>query len=177
MSVVLLVVLGCSARPHELALKGNLNSTDNSGGCPCSSDFTCCWMSATKEWGCCPVSGGTCCKDGLYCCPPQYPVCSASTDCSRSVSAETTHKLGLVIPATPIEKEPAQQPEQEQLQTKGSQTCPDKSECGEEETCCPLQHGKYGCCVMEDAVCCHDLIHCCPSSYPVCSPLGVCSKY
>ena len=42
--------------------------------------------------------------------------------------------------------------------------CPNHSfSCEEDQTCCPLQNGEYGCCPFgSDAVCCEDKQHCCP---------------
>ncbi|VDO21607.1 unnamed protein product [Brugia timori] len=42
-------------------------------------------------------------------------------------------------------------------------SCPGgKSVCPDSATCCLINEGIYGCCPMMDAVCCNDLIHCCP---------------
>ncbi|CAF3466975.1 unnamed protein product [Rotaria socialis] len=44
--------------------------------------------------------------------------------------------------------------------------CPDKqSYCPDNETCCLLSSGQYGCCPLPDAVCCNDNLHCCPNGY------------
>ncbi|GIX94949.1 hypothetical protein CEXT_606251 [Caerostris extrusa] len=41
--------------------------------------------------------------------------------------------------------------------------CPGrKQRCPSENTCCLVGKDKYGCCRYEEAVCCADLIHCCP---------------
>ncbi|XP_054724395.1 progranulin-like [Uloborus diversus] len=44
--------------------------------------------------------------------------------------------------------------------------CPGGSEqkCPDSATCCELLNGKYGCCPLENAICCDDHIHCCPSN-------------
>ncbi|EFO19900.2 hypothetical protein LOAG_08594 [Loa loa] len=42
-------------------------------------------------------------------------------------------------------------------------TCPGgRSVCPDSATCCLTDAGIYGCCPVMDAVCCDDLIHCCP---------------
>eukprot|EP00914_Ancora_sagittata_P015706 GHVO01031261.1.p1 GENE.GHVO01031261.1~~GHVO01031261.1.p1 ORF type:complete len:813 (+),score=67.53 GHVO01031261.1:114-2552(+) len=42
--------------------------------------------------------------------------------------------------------------------------CPDKQgSCPKDSTCCKMSSGKYGCCPLEDAVCCKDNLHCCPA--------------
>lgn len=53
-------------------------------------------------------------------------------------------------------------------------TCPADSTC-----CCTISILsfclEYGCCPYVDATCCKDLVHCCPSKYPVCdSSSGEC---
>ncbi|GFT93299.1 granulin [Nephila pilipes] len=41
--------------------------------------------------------------------------------------------------------------------------CPGrKQRCPPENTCCLIGKDVYGCCRYQDAVCCDDLIHCCP---------------
>jgi hypothetical protein len=42
--------------------------------------------------------------------------------------------------------------------------CADGSRCPDGSTCCPAQSG-YGCCPITNAICCSDLVHCCPSGY------------
>ena len=43
--------------------------------------------------------------------------------------------------------------------------CPNHEfSCDEDQTCCPLDGGDYGCCPLgSDAVCCQDNEHCCPA--------------
>lgn len=54
--------------------------------------------------------------------------------------------------------------------------CPDgQSECPAGNTCCRLMSGRYGCCPLPQAVCCSDLLHCCPNGYS-CSSGGFCTK-
>uniref|UniRef100_A0A3P9BK79 Granulins n=1 Tax=Maylandia zebra TaxID=106582 RepID=A0A3P9BK79_9CICH len=43
-------------------------------------------------------------------------------------------------------------------------TCPDESLCPDDCTCCKTAHG-YSCCLYPNAMCCADLLHCCPSGY------------
>ncbi|XP_015740916.1 progranulin [Coturnix japonica] len=41
--------------------------------------------------------------------------------------------------------------------------CPDNSSsCPDGATCCRLPSGPYGCCPLQNAVCCSDGLHCCP---------------
>ncbi|XP_023214592.1 granulins-like, partial [Centruroides sculpturatus] len=43
------------------------------------------------------------------------------------------------------------------------------------QTCCKTNQG-YGCCPMEDAVCCSDLQHCCPDEYICVDLFEICVK-
>ncbi|XP_055936301.1 progranulin-like [Argiope bruennichi] len=48
--------------------------------------------------------------------------------------------------------------------------CPGrKQRCPPQNTCCLIGKQKYGCCRYTEAVCCSDLIHCCPPD-TVCNP-------
>ncbi|KAJ1358362.1 hypothetical protein KIN20_016778 [Parelaphostrongylus tenuis] len=42
--------------------------------------------------------------------------------------------------------------------------CGDGYTCPDYATCCRLLDGIWGCCPMENAVCCEDQVHCCPSN-------------
>ena len=56
-----------------------------------------------------------------------------------------------------------------------SNQCPDsKAVCPEATTCCQLNNNTFGCCPVENAVCCKDSIHCCPVGYSCDIEKGVC---
>uniref|UniRef100_A0A8C5HSU7 Progranulin-like n=1 Tax=Gouania willdenowi TaxID=441366 RepID=A0A8C5HSU7_GOUWI len=42
--------------------------------------------------------------------------------------------------------------------------CPDGSFCSDFTTCCKTSQG-FSCCLYPQAVCCSDLVHCCPSGF------------
>ncbi|KAH8035780.1 hypothetical protein HPB51_008607 [Rhipicephalus microplus] len=46
-----------------------------------------------------------------------------------------------------------------------NEKCPDGNKCDDEQTCCQLRSGSYGCCPYHHAVCCDDKVHCCPEGY------------
>lgn len=47
--------------------------------------------------------------------------------------------------------------------TVGRTACPDcQSVCGDDETCCQMLDGEWGCCNLPNAVCCSDGRTCCP---------------
>jgi hypothetical protein len=43
-------------------------------------------------------------------------------------------------------------------------------------TCCQLSTGDWGCCPLENAVCCEDHLHCCPQGYTCDVKDGRCNK-
>ena len=54
--------------------------------------------------------------------------------------------------------------------------CPDSSECPDDNTCCKLESGMYGCCPLPDATCCSDGKHCCPEGYKCELSTQTCTK-
>ena len=53
--------------------------------------------------------------------------------------------------------------------------CPGgKKTCTLGQTCCLMNTGKYGCCAAQNAVCCSDRLHCCPSSSTCCKDGSCC---
>lgn len=49
--------------------------------------------------------------------------------------------------------------------------------CPEKSTCCQTSVGAWNCCPFENATCCSDNIHCCPSDHPICDiKAGFCLK-
>ncbi|XP_075033396.1 progranulin-like [Mixophyes fleayi] len=58
----------------------------------------------------------------------------------------------------------------------GNLKCGDSSFCPDKTTCCQLPSGDWGCCPIEQAVCCSDHLHCCPSGYTCDGSSGTCSK-
>ncbi|CAF4904019.1 unnamed protein product [Rotaria sp. Silwood1] len=112
----------------------------------CLSQETCCETS-TGLWACCPIKDGLCCDDGIHCCA-NGQTCLPNGQCSSS-SNDINPALALKIRLNPIDSVP----------------CPDGSSCPDDNTCCQLSSGQYGCCPLADAVCCSDHLHCCPHGY------------
>lgn len=78
-------------------------------------------------------------------------VCKALGLCGQTTSALTNHLLTpdnfrAVIPDDAVR-------------------CPDGEDCNDYQTCCSMGSGSYGCCPMPNAVCCSDMVHCCPQGY------------
>ena len=113
-------------------------------GSDCPTGDTCCKLT-TGDYGCCPLPNAVCCSDMLHCCPSGY-TCDLSDD--------TCTKGDMTVPFfTKIEAKPKHV------------VCPDGSDCPTGDTCCKLTTGDYGCCPLPNAVCCSDMLHCCPSGY------------
>ncbi|NXN96026.1 GRN protein, partial [Rhinopomastus cyanomelas] len=123
----------------------------NHSACPDGS--TCCQM-ASAQYGCCPLQNAICCSDGHHCCP-QGTIC----DLKHSSCSAAWPPLTLVQAQT-VPLSPAQ-----------DILCKDGLRCPDGNTCCPSGLGVWGCCPLEEAVCCSDLLHCCPRG-TTCDPEG-----
>ncbi|CAF1271160.1 unnamed protein product [Adineta ricciae] len=137
--VFLLLVVGAGAI-NPLVLLGKERAANNSVPCPdgssCPDGNTCCQLSS-GQYGCCPLADAVCCSDHLHCCPSGYTCDTEHSRCKKKFDR-------------PVNDVPC---------PGGSSSCPDGS------TCCKLQSGDYGCCPLDDAVCCSDHLHCCPHGY------------
>ncbi|XP_052681912.1 neurogenic locus notch homolog protein 2-like isoform X3 [Crassostrea angulata] len=121
------------------------------GQSECKTSQTCCKL-ASGNYGCCPIPKAVCCSDMKHCCPE-------NTKCDVS-SGKCTRGDGLIVDW--FEKMPLAVRSRGQGEA-SSVMCPDgASECEDGQTCCLLASGKYGCCPIQDAVCCSDHVHCCP---------------
>ncbi|XP_043392644.1 progranulin isoform X9 [Chelonia mydas] len=122
----------------------------------CPEGNTCCRL-ATGSWGCCPLEEAVCCQDHVHCCPKGHTCDPAGGSCHP--------------PATPIpwlEKTPARV----RAPSAGRDVqCDEQTSCPEGNTCCRLATGSWGCCPLEEAVCCQDHVHCCPKGH-ICDPAG-----
>ncbi|KAM5134808.1 progranulin [Mantella aurantiaca] len=126
----------------------------------CPGLTTCCRLSS-GEWGCCPYEQAVCCPDKIHCCPSGY-TCSGGS-CERNQDS---------IPW--LKKMPALK---EDGQLKGTSVpCDPTHYCPDKTTCCRLSSGQWGCCPIEQAVCCSDHLHCCPSGYTCDVGTGTCNK-
>uniref|UniRef100_A0A3P8TVE3 Granulin a n=1 Tax=Amphiprion percula TaxID=161767 RepID=A0A3P8TVE3_AMPPE len=122
---------------------------DSRTSCPQSS--TCCFMAASQRWGCCPLPQAVCCADGNHCCPQYYKCKEQTTSCVKGeVEIPWYTKL------------PAVTSDQSDL---SSVQCNGGSQCPEHTTCCKLATAEWGCCPLENAVCCSDKKHCCPQDF------------
>ncbi|XP_054155600.1 progranulin-like [Oppia nitens] len=115
----------------------------------CGDDMTCCkWH--TGRYGCCPLSAGLCCADGLHCCPNGTKCNDKEGTCDELAQSTTGYKLVLENSGRSLPK-------------KLDDMCPDRnSTCASWQTCCKEKSGSYGCCPYDSGVCCKDMLHCCP---------------
>ncbi|XP_039421739.1 progranulin isoform X2 [Corvus cornix cornix] len=131
--------------PAPVALRQVL-CPDGRSACP--DGATCCQLSPTR-YGCCPLQNAVCCSDGQHCCPQ-------GTTCDLIHSTCTS--LGGSAPLAA-------------LPTAHDIKCDEETSCPNGNTCCRLSSGAWGCCPLEQAVCCPDHVHCCPQGY-TCDPEG-----
>ncbi|XP_068434669.1 granulin a [Clinocottus analis] len=136
------------------------NQCDAHTSCPQSS--TCCYMSLSQKWGCCPLPQAVCCTDGNHCCPADYKC---------DVFQNTCYKGEVVIPwYTKLPADTSAEADPKAVKCEGQSQCP------EQTTCCRLMSDKWGCCPIPNAVCCADKEHCCPQGYTCNMAANACQK-
>ncbi|XP_027589864.1 progranulin isoform X1 [Pipra filicauda] len=118
------------------------------GRSACPDGATCCQLSPS-EYGCCPLQNAVCCSDRQHCCP-QGTTCDLTRSTCTSLGGSTS------LAALP---------------SAGEVKCDEETSCPDGNTCCRLSSGAWGCCPLEQAVCCPDHVHCCPQGY-TCDPEG-----
>ncbi|KAM4691663.1 progranulin [Rhinophrynus dorsalis] len=138
-----------------VALRNEVNDVKCDDSHSCVGDSTCCRL-ASGEWGCCPLPKAVCCDDHIHCCPNGYT-------CSHGQCEQKE----IAIPW--LSKTPALRNEATRVK------CDDSFSCEEKSTCCRLLSGAWGCCPIEQAVCCPDHWHCCPSGFS-CDSRGSCVR-
>ncbi|KAM9655432.1 LOW QUALITY PROTEIN: progranulin [Morphnus guianensis] len=119
----------------------------------CPDGYTCCRLSS-GAWGCCPLEEAICCPDHIHCCP-QGHTCDP-------VTGRCLQEGGGHLPW--VQKTPA-------LAREKDVQCDEETSCPDGNTCCRLSLGTWGCCPLEQAVCCPDHIHCCPQGH-TCDPVA-----
>lgn len=83
-----------------------------------------------------PPPQAVCCSDGNHCCPTDYTCDVEKTTCTKG---EVVIPWYTKLPASAsVEDDPAS------VQCDGQEQCPD------DNTCCQLQSGEWGCCPMPD---------------------------
>ncbi|GAB0199357.1 progranulin [Grus japonensis] len=133
------------ARPLASLPKARDVRCDDESSCPDGS--TCC-RTSLGTWGCCPLEEAVCCHDHVHCCPRGYTCDVATGSCLQEGGGRRPW----------VQKTPA-------LALGGDVRCDDESSCPDGSTCCRTSLGTWGCCPLEEAVCCRDHQHCCPHGY------------
>ncbi|XP_048373527.1 progranulin [Sphaerodactylus townsendi] len=100
-----------------------------------------------------------CCVDHLHCCPQGTTCDLAHSKCTLTPrwSWPVTRFL------TDLQKAPEVQ-------------CDALHKCPTGHTCCRKSSSDWGCCPLEEAVCCSDHIHCCPKGFTCDLAEGTCLK-
>ncbi|KAK2512548.1 Grn [Columba guinea] len=130
---------------------------DDEASCP---DGTTCCRLSSGAWGCCPLEEAVCCPDHVHCCPQGYTCDTETGSCLQDGKP----------PQPWVHKTPAQA-------RGGDVKCDDETSCPDGNTCCRLSSGAWGCCPLEQAVCCPDHVHCCPQGYTCDTGTGSCLQY
>ncbi|XP_019409475.1 PREDICTED: granulins isoform X2 [Crocodylus porosus] len=113
----------------------------------CPDGNTCCRL-LTGAWGCCPLPQATCCQDHVHCCPKGYKCSPEGGSCEQGgISIPWLEKTLALVRVTSASQ---------------NVKCDDEMSCPNENTCCRVVAGAWGCCPVPEATCCPDLIHCCP---------------
>jgi len=163
-----------------------INADDCPGGkVRCPGSMTCCPLgSGPKDFGCCPFPGAQCCKDKVHCCP-HGEVCDLTHQACKIHGTDILLKWSVPLHAELLE--PVEKPLDIKSEAAFEETndihvadpggrCPDGKECLELFTCCKQKDNNYGCCHLQNAVCCTDNIRCCPQGYTCNTTLGTCDN-
>ncbi|KAL3831532.1 hypothetical protein ACJMK2_023273 [Sinanodonta woodiana] len=129
----------------------------------CQSTNTCCQL-ATGNWGCCNIEGGVCCDDRLHCCPVGFRCELKQKKCLRGNFILNMTQNTPAINTAHLAVKPLVTMKSSVINNNLQNViCPDEEhQCLNGNTCCQLTSGQWGCCPLEDAVCCSDHLHCCP---------------
>ncbi|XP_075537649.1 progranulin-like [Dermacentor variabilis] len=123
------------------------------------------------------MSNAVCCSSRSSCCPEHYVCDQASNLCAPAAGARRHSEAGnatttTTIAATGTKTHGSSVGDDEPLLTK----CPagDTYCLRDNSTCCRQEGGSYGCCPDRDAVCCSDLVNCCPRGFACIRGTGNC---
>ncbi|XP_075747273.1 progranulin-like [Rhipicephalus microplus] len=144
-------------------------------GSLCHKTGTCCLLPVGR-YSCCTLTNAVCCSARSSCCPEHY-ICDEASNLCAPAGAARKHSEGrnatkttIAAKATTASKYTVD--DEELLMTK----CPagDTYCFRDNSTCCRQESGSYGCCPDRDAVCCSDLVNCCPRGFTCISGTGNC---
>ncbi|CAB1452221.1 unnamed protein product [Pleuronectes platessa] len=116
--------------------------------------MTCCLIAESHKWGCCPLPEAVCCAGGDHCCPVDYKCDERGTHCVKGELVIPSYtKLAATTTTSSV------QADSRSVQCDALNLCPERT------TCCQLVTGEWGCCPLQNAVCCPDKEHCCPQGF------------
>ncbi|GFW81705.1 hypothetical protein TNCV_2883791 [Trichonephila clavipes] len=109
----------------------------------CKPTETCCPLSVTGGWSCCPYADAVCCSNGTHCCPKR-------TFCHEPTGAcfpETDFLVTDFFPADVIQKRRGIGDEHEfNFNEMELSPCDQDTWCPPGYFCCQMIEGDYGCC-------------------------------
>ncbi|PRD32917.1 UNVERIFIED_CONTAM: Grn [Trichonephila clavipes] len=109
----------------------------------CKPTETCCPLSVTGGWSCCPYADAVCCSNGTHCCPKR-------TFCHEPTGAcfpETDFLVTDFFPADVIQKRRGIGDEHEfNFNEMELSPCDQDTWCPPGYLCCQMIEGDYGCC-------------------------------
>ena len=124
----------------------------------CLSNETCCLVTDSNSWACCPASDGVCCDN--YCCQ-KGEICDLQEgDCRAKLNSQSK-KMHYVDAIKRTKVHQNMKEDNEDI----VDSFPCKIECHVDQTCCGMGLDEYGCCPKSEASCCSDGQHCCPDRY------------
>ncbi|VDP74698.1 unnamed protein product [Echinostoma caproni] len=148
----------------------------------CIDHQTCCLL-IDGDFGCCPLTNGTCCEDRRHCCPEGTMCAEEPGECIRPAARglhanRVTARRMLPVPES-VSFSSKSIPNMFLRSFTPGQVirtgwC---SECGDNGYCCPDAHGLHNrmCCDKAGSMCCPDGQHCCPPGTK-CAGNGQCDQ-
>ncbi|KAL1477405.1 hypothetical protein MTO96_035761, partial [Rhipicephalus appendiculatus] len=136
---------------------------------------TCCLLPVGR-YSCCTLTNAVCCPARSSCCPEHYICDEASNLCAPAGAArkhsETRNATKTTIAAKKTTAPKYTVRNKELRMTK----CPagDTFCFQDNSTCCRQKTGSFGCCPEKNAVCCSDLVNCCPRGFACIRGTGNC---
>ncbi|GFQ91634.1 granulin [Trichonephila clavata] len=114
----------------------------------CKLNETCCPAEDPEGWRCCPFIEARCLVKNRGRGSNQFEEEDVS-------SHDLENRVGA------FEETESNIAEEAESDVDVTRRCDSSSYCPDENTCCEVLHGGYGCCSIPNAVCCPDKIHCC----------------
>ncbi|KAL3219860.1 hypothetical protein MRX96_005622 [Rhipicephalus microplus] len=141
-------------------------------GSLCHKTGTCCLLPVGR-YSCCTLTNAVCCSARSSCCPEHY-ICDEASNLCAPAGAVRNHSetMNATKATAATTTAPKYTVGNEELHMK----CPvgDTYCFRDNSTCCRQESGSYGCCPDRDAVCCSDLVNCCPRGFACIRGTGNC---